>query len=89
MQLEAQVKGVVQGVGFRWYTQRKAVQLGLRGWVRNEPDGRVRLLAEGPEEALQELLKAVQVGPRSSRVTDVEVEWRDQIEDLGPFQISY
>jgi hypothetical protein len=46
--VEATVYGRVQGVSFRYYTQQKARQLGLTGWVANHPDGSVRLVAEGP-----------------------------------------
>ena len=49
------VKGRVQGVGFRWFVQREACQLGLRGWVRNTADGDVEVMAAGGEEQLRDL----------------------------------
>jgi len=51
--------GRVQGVGFRYTTQRRAVEQGVSGWVRNLPDGRVELLAEGPEAAVEKLLENI------------------------------
>lgn len=65
------VTGRVQGVGFRSWTRRKALRLDLRGWVRNEPDGTVRLCAEGTSEALSALESALRKGPMFSRVDDI------------------
>ena len=71
----ARVTGVVQGVGFRWFTLRLAHQYGLSGWVRNRPDGSVELEAEGPREQVEAFLREVRVGPRFAHVASVEVEW--------------
>lgn len=68
--LEAVVRGRVQGVAFRWYTQREARRLGLTGWVRNQPDGSVRLVAEGEREGLDRLWAWLAHGPERARVTD-------------------
>ncbi|MFO7945654.1 MAG: acylphosphatase, partial [Armatimonadota bacterium] len=54
--LQAQVYGYAQGVNFRWYTRRNATRLGLKGYVRNCEDGTVEVVAEGEQDALQELL---------------------------------
>lgn len=70
----ATVRGVVQGVSFRWYTQQEARRLGLAGWVRNEPDGTVRLEVQGPGEDVDALLAWARHGPAHARVTAVEVE---------------
>lgn len=70
--LEATVRGAVQGVGFRWYTIRQARVLGLSGWVANEPDGSVRVVAEGPPEALEQLAALLRQGPSGARVSEVE-----------------
>lgn len=53
------VSGQVQGVGFRWWTRARALELGLSGWARNRPDGRVEVVAEGSDPALQALLALV------------------------------
>ena len=52
--------GTVQGVGFRYTVQRFAAQLNITGWVKNLPDGRVEILAEGPKDRIEELLKKVE-----------------------------
>ncbi|MFL5522864.1 MAG: acylphosphatase [Gemmatimonadaceae bacterium] len=63
-----EVEGRVQGVGFRWYVVEKAEELGIGGWVKNRPDGRVEIAAAGPREALQKLEAAIRAGPRGARV---------------------
>jgi len=65
------VRGVVQGVGYRWSTVRAAEPLGLRGWVRNLPDGSVEILAEGPPDALAALERWAHQGPPHARVSGV------------------
>ena len=67
------VNGRVQGVGFRWFVQEAAAVEGLHGWVRNLPDGRVEIRAEGDAEALERFEWHVRVGPRGARVDGVEV----------------
>lgn len=69
----ATVTGRVQGVSFRWYTEQRARELGLTGWVRNHDDGSVRLEAQGPEPAVAELVAWLQEGPAPARVVDVHV----------------
>ena len=85
--LSAQITGRVQGVGFRNFTQMRARQLGLTGWVRNESDGSVRLEAEGPRGALEDLLDAVHDGPRTARVETVEVDWTDATGEFDVFRV--
>jgi len=67
----AVVSGRVQGVGFRFFAQRAARELGVVGWVRNLPDGTVETFAEGTEEALAAYLARLRAGPRGGRVTGV------------------
>lgn len=66
------VSGRVQGVSFRYWTRETAVRLGLRGWVRNLPDGRVEVLAQGEGQAMERLQLALHDGPPMSQVQDVE-----------------
>lgn len=66
------VSGRVQGVGFRWFVAQRAAELGLDGWVRNEADGALTVLASGSETALDALAAALAQGPRSARVAAVE-----------------
>ncbi len=66
------VSGIVQGVGFRYATEREARRLGLSGWVRNTADGRVEILAEGTFGQVEQLLTWCHTGPSAARVSDVE-----------------
>jgi len=84
--IRAVVSGNVQGVGFREATRRRALALGLEGWVRNEPDGTVRVHAEGPEAAVEELVAFLREGPRLAVVADVSVE-RVKVEGHEQFAI--
>jgi acylphosphatase len=71
--LTARIIGRVQGVGFRWYVQRHAQDLGLTGWVMNADDERsVELVAEGPTDALDSLERLLHGGPRGARVENVD-----------------
>lgn len=79
------VSGRVQGVCFRQSTVDTARRLGLRGWVRNLPDGRVEAEAEGERAALEGLVRFCRRGPPAARVDGVEVEWSAPRGDLGPF----
>lgn len=87
--LSARVTGRVQGVGFRHFTRTTAQQHGLTGWVRNEPDGSVRLEAEGPRADLETLLDAVHDGPRPARVESVEAEWAAATDTFHQFEVRY
>jgi acylphosphatase len=66
------VSGTVQGVGFRWYVARHARSLGLAGFARNLPDGRVEVVVSGPDEALPALERLLRAGPASAQVEAVE-----------------
>ena len=67
------ITGRVQGVGYRMWAERAAVQLGIRGWVRNRIDGSVELLATGNGDAITALIEACRQGPRAAVVADVAV----------------
>jgi acylphosphatase len=71
--IHARVRGRVQGVGFRWAACRQAEALGLRGWVRNDDDGTVETVAEGPPAALQSFAAWLGRGPRDALVSGVEL----------------
>ena len=72
--LRARVTGRVQGVWFRGWTEREARRLGLRGWVRNEPDGSVSALIAGPQAAVSAMVATLHQGPRAARVSQVVTE---------------
>jgi acylphosphatase len=79
------VSGRVQGVFFRGATVDEASRLGLAGWVRNLPDGRVEVLAEGERGALDALVRFCERGPPAARVDRVERAWSAYAGDLPPF----
>jgi acylphosphatase len=79
------VAGEVQGVFFRGSAVAEARRLGVRGWVRNLPDGRVEALAEGERAAVEALVGWCRRGPPAARVDDVQVEWAPHQGDLGTF----
>jgi len=68
------VRGVVQGVGYRYFAMQLARDYGLAGWVRNREDGSVEVEAEGEEIVVQAYIKDLRTGPRNAEVTGVEVE---------------
>lgn len=67
-----EVYGRVQGVGFRYYTERKAKELGIHGYVKNRPDGSVKIEAEGKEQALEAFLHWCHLGPSWAKVQEVK-----------------
>ncbi len=67
------VSGRVQGVFFRDSARREAQRLGVAGWVRNRPDGRVEAWFEGPPHAVEQLVRWCRDGPRHAEVDDVQV----------------
>jgi len=82
------VRGRVQGVGFRWYVEREAQVLGISGWVRNNFDGSVEVLAAGSREQLSVLRQRLQAGPRAARVDQVEESEAQPVKDLKTFRIE-
>ncbi len=83
MRVRVVISGRVQGVGFRYATVRQARRLGLTGWVRNTRDGRVEIVADGPKEAITELLDWAVMGPDGAEVTGLQ---RTDLEPGEPFQ---
>lgn len=85
--LVAIVHGRVQGVGFRWFVQRRASRLGLTGWVANTADGAVEVVAEGGSGALEELVGALRDGPGAASVQDVNVRYEPARGGLSGFVV--
>ena len=83
VRLTAFVKGHVQGVGFRWWTRARALELGLVGTATNLDDGRVEVVAEGPEQACRQLLALLPQGP--GRVAFVADRWGPVRRDMAGF----
>ena len=82
------VRGRVQGVGFRWFVEREAHILGISGWVRNNSDGSVEVLAQGTREQLLGLRSRLREGPRAARVDDVEEFEAKPVSGLNTFRIE-
>lgn len=82
------VRGRVQGVGFRWFVEREAHILGIAGWVRNNSDGSVEVLAMGTRDQLSGLRSRLQQGPRAARVDDVQESEVRPVPDLTTFRIE-
>jgi acylphosphatase len=81
------VRGDVQGVGFRANCQREAAALDLRGWVHNKWDGSVEALFEGPEEAVDKMIRWCHRGPRMADIESVELHDAPEPAPPGPFRI--
>jgi acylphosphatase len=86
--LRALIRGRVQGVGFRFFVEDRALELGLRGFVRNLSNGTtVEVVAEGPISDLETLLAALREGPPLARVERVDVSWAAPTGDHAGFHV--
>ncbi|HET7577660.1 MAG TPA: acylphosphatase [Bacillales bacterium] len=83
------VHGRVQGVGFRYHTQQHAVRHGIKGWVRNNPDGTVEIDAEGENHDMDRFIRELRKGSMNAKVTDVEYEENPHTGTHHSFQIQY
>jgi acylphosphatase len=83
------VSGRVQGVFFRDHTRRWASSLGLTGWVRNVPDGRVEVLVEGDRDNIEGLISRLKLGPPLARVENVTVGWEEYSGEFPDFRIGW
>lgn len=81
------IEGRVQGVFFRATTLEEAIRLGVKGWVRNCPDGSVEVLAEGERKKVDDLIRWCRHGPPGAHVHDVRLEWADPKEEFRDFRI--
>lgn len=83
------VKGLVQGVFYRSTACQVGRQLGLTGWVKNLPDGRVEIIVEGEQEKIEEFIKWCWKGPPSARVDNVDVSYFEAFGEFNDFSIVY
>jgi len=83
------INGQVQGVFFRSETKYKADSQGVKGWVRNLPDGRVEAVFEGEEEAVKALVEFCKHGPEGAKVTWVDLTWEEPAGTPAGFRIKY
>ena len=88
-QLKATVHGRVQGVFFRQTTRQEAQRLGLTGWVKNEWDGTVSVVAVGTEDTLKQFEAFLHQGPPAARVSQVEALWQDADEKYERFDVRW
>jgi acylphosphatase len=88
--LRVKISGLVQGVGYRYFTKRVADRLGVKGYVRNLSDGRVEVLAQSPNEELeQELLEYLEQGPPYSNVTGLDSTTEETSKEFKGFEITF
>ncbi len=85
--MHLEIRGRVQGVSYRWFARDAAQRVGLRGFVRNVPDGTVELVAQGPRPALDALLAECRRGPSGARVDDIAVTWLETTSTYSNFEI--
>lgn len=86
VRLTVWVSGRVQGVGFRWWTRARALELGLVGSARNLPDGRVAVVVEGARHQCERLLEALRSGATPGRVDEIVEQWGDARGGLQGFR---
>ena len=86
--MESLVRGIVQGVAFRYHTALKANELGLQGWVRNNKDGSVQVEAQGQGSSINDLIPNLHKGPMHAKVDEVEIKWMETREISGKFRIK-
>jgi acylphosphatase len=88
--LRAIVRGRVQGVNFRHFVYRRAISLGLPGYVRNLPDmNSVEVVAEGQRERLELLVEHLRQGPRGARVDSVDAQWGEASGQYAQFRLAF
>lgn len=81
------VSGLVQGVGFRYYTVRQATRIGVKGYVMNLPDDRVLAVAEGEIHQIEELYHCMKTGPSRSSVKSCKIIWKEALNEFNVFDI--
>jgi acylphosphatase len=88
--IEVIIKGRVQGVGFRFFTEDIANSLGIKGYVRNLYNGNsVEVVAEGEKTKLEKFIKQLKIGPPSAKVENVDIKWSTYKNEFNKFSIRY
>lgn len=83
------IKGIVQGVFYRSSAQETALNLGLKGWVRNLPDGNVEAVFEGPSENVRKAVDWCRQGPPGASVSEIDEQWSDCTGEFKGFDVKY
>ncbi len=86
-QIHILISGFVQGIGYRSFVRNQARKLGLVGWVRNLPDGRVEAVFEGKEENIKEMVKLCREGPPMTQVKNINTKWDEAIGEFSSFEV--
>ena len=87
MRVHVIVEGRVQGVGFRAFVVDQANRLGVKGWVRNQWNGTVEVVAEGDHAVLEKMIVALREGPRASYVKNLDLEWQTATGEFYQFSM--
>ncbi len=83
------IEGLVQGVFYRAFTRDVAARLGLKGWVRNLPDGRVEAVFEGEKADIEKVIAECYKGPPAAKVTNIDITWEPYKAEFNGFDIRY
>lgn len=83
------ISGLVQGVGYRYFVLRTAQKLGIVGYVKNLYDGGVEIIAEGESGPLNQLVEEAKIGPLSSDIRDMKIEWREPTGSFDSFDVRF
>jgi len=83
------VSGLVQGVGFRYFVLRNAMDLGLKGYTKNQYDGTVLTEVEGEKYLIEEMFNKLKVGPMHSDVRDIKIIWKSYAGEFATFEIRH
>jgi len=89
IQLHIIVSGKVQGVGYRYFSQMKAVQYGVTGWAKNLADGSVEIAAVGSKDQLDSFIEELRIGNPFSKISDMKITESEVIENFHSFTIKY
>lgn len=89
VQYEVKITGRVQGVGFRYFVQKRANEFGIKGWVKNTRDGGVLVMARGDLKDMETFLEHLRIGPSMARVVKLEKSKLPGLEDFADFRVRY
>ncbi|MGM0620324.1 MAG: acylphosphatase [Bacteroidota bacterium] len=89
VQYKIEISGRVQGVGFRYFVQKKADELNIKGWVKNTPQGSVVAMAQGDETDVETFIDYLRMGPSMARVTNLSKNQMPKLENFSRFEVRY
>lgn len=89
VQYEIKITGRVQGVGFRYFVQKRANEFGIKGWVKNTRDGGVLVMAQGDFKNMETFIDHLRIGPSMARIVKLEKSKLPGLEDFADFRVSY